>query len=1424
MPAAKHFDPVLGVDIHIIQPPGPVPPIPVPHPFIGMVIDPMDYVPILGATVMVGGIPRAQAGTAGKNIPPHIPIGGVFVKPPGNECEVFMGSSTVLVDGDAFSHLALPALSCQDVGMPPPPRPKKKSKTKSLVLPTSVVLSIPSGVFVGGPPTISMMALGMRAGMAAAGKLFKKAKAARKAKKGKAKKGKGKSKGKSKDNSPCGTDAHPVDVVTGACVDTIVDYAPQDGGLFRWVRYYDSSECERAGPMGRGFRHPYEMVLEPTAEGFRYTDEMGLTVDFPTPGSDGEPVVGKGHLLSRRPGDVLEILEPRERFLRFRPLHPGGAAVLVEVQRGPRRLGISHDRDGRLAGFRDDRGRLFQVEHDHHHRIAAIHERSATPPHDVVRTLLRFQYDADGCLVAMRDALGGLATYHYQGRRLTTMRDRRGYHFHYIYDDQGRVVHTTGEDGLWNARLEYLPEARMTVIQYADGGSWTKFFDENGMVTDIVQPDGSLVARRMNDEGRVAEEVDAAGLVTTWEYDAFGALEGRRDALGRFLLPPWVEPDPPDFDAPDPPRSPAEWEYGGRMTPGSPVAGELNDALLGWVPPAAREALELDRTGAPSPPPRVEYDALGRLTARVFADGTRESWGHDPEGNEVEFTDRDGSVHRRSYRSWNLLGGEIDPLGHEVRYQHSLRGQVLAFTDAGGTETEYQRDTMERITAVTRGGALRERYRWSASSRLEERTGAGGEVLVKARMGPHGLTVGRELVDGGVHTLDYDDRGRPVRGATADLEVTREWDERGRLLKDVRDGAGAQHAYTWEGLLETTVLGSFTTRYEYRDPWDYDVVDPTGARHSVRLHPRGLGIRGLSSGRVEVAHFGPGGRCLGKHLSDRDGARAWTRRYLHSPAGDLREIRDSASGVTRYGWDAAHRLVAEKGPDGRQGSYRYDPAGNLLALPGRPEAAYGPGNRIARMGMETFEHDARQHVASRIGPTGKTRYHYDGADMLVRIDLPPREGGGDRAWRAGYDPFGRRGWKEWDGGRVDFLWDGDRLAAERDAEGRLRIYVYPDDRSLVPLLFVDYPNQDADPEEGARRFVFTNQVGVPIRVEDDLGEVLWRAEVDPYGATRVAAGARIELNLRFPGHYLDPETGLHYNRFRYYSPELGRYLQSDPIGAAGGLNVYAYPANPLTVVDVLGLNCGDAKGAKSGGEGGPHSKSAKLGDDVGDIANGVGMNPQHVKNLQQRAAAKGERIIVRGSNPESLKWHNKTYNGKPANAKPVEVKHKTAKPPNEPAGLVTDKANIDPKTGKPEPPPKGYEYDKNGVLVKQPEGTAVHGDYDLQHVSKKDGSKVNTNDPAYQKGLNEDVCPEHNQFKHGANDDYRPIKDKDGKPTSIEGGDKPGRNPDNGESYLVVEPDGTAKQIDGTDNLQKYYKENDLDWPYPDYPIPDAPK
>ncbi|MBQ1762226.1 MAG: type IV secretion protein Rhs, partial [Aquincola sp.] len=173
MPAAKHGDVQMGVDIHLCMVPTPAPtPTPLPTPHMSVVFDPFDYVPVIGATITVCGMKRATAGTAGKVV--HIPPGFPFApKLPDSEDELFMGSSTVVADGDPMSHIAHPVLACQAAGMMSPFRLKKKGGPRAMVLPTVFNLATPTTVFVGGPPTISLMGMAMKGVFAGLGKLAK---------------------------------------------------------------------------------------------------------------------------------------------------------------------------------------------------------------------------------------------------------------------------------------------------------------------------------------------------------------------------------------------------------------------------------------------------------------------------------------------------------------------------------------------------------------------------------------------------------------------------------------------------------------------------------------------------------------------------------------------------------------------------------------------------------------------------------------------------------------------------------------------------------------------------------------------------------------------------------------------------------------------------------------------------------------------------------------------------------------------------------------------------------------------------------------------------------------------------------------------------------------------------------------------------
>jgi RHS repeat-associated protein len=90
-------------------------------------------------------------------------------------------------------------------------------------------------------------------------------------------------------------------------------------------------------------------------------------------------------------------------------------------------------------------------------------------------------------------------------------------------------------------------------------------------------------------------------------------------------------------------------------------------------------------------------------------------------------------------------------------------------------------------------------------------------------------------------------------------------------------------------------------------------------------------------------------------------------------------------------------------------------------------------------------------------------------------------------------------------------------------------------------------------------------------VTDQLRDVKWRADYRPFGEA-ILHSEDIEMSLRMPGQYYDSETGLHYNYFRDYDPGLGRYIQSDPIGLAGGLNTFNYASNnPLSYFDFFDL-------------------------------------------------------------------------------------------------------------------------------------------------------------------------------------------------------------------------------------------------------------
>ena len=496
-----------------------------------------------------------------------------------------------------------------------------------------------------------------------------------------------------------------------------------------------------------------------------------------------------------------------------------------------------------------------------------------------------------------------------------------------------------------------------------------------------------------------------------------------------------------------------------------------------------------------------------------------------------------GKTNRYEYTSWNHLQREIDPLGSITEYGYTKSEQVASMVDPLGTRHEYDYDRKDRVVEVRRHGKVRERYKYDAADNLIEKLDGHGRPLLSFAIAAGNLMKQRILASGDVQDFEYTKEGRLAKAKNRAGTATFAYSAFGRRLVDERDGKGVRHRFVVDQLAQTTVLGRFTTQYIRASAATRIVVDPAGQTQRLRVVGPGLVERACSNDVEELTQYNLAGQCLLKAAEGGRLSKGWARRFEYSGEGNLLRRDDTIRATVTFNHDDAHRLSNVCFQGGATQEYVYDRTGNLLRAPGL-SAKMQAGNRLLDANGDRFTYDDRDHVASREGRAGKVTYTYDARDLLIGIEGP------GLSHQAVHDGLGRRVHKTVNGRTWHYYWDTDRLAAEIFPDGRLRVYVYPDTFALVPLLFLDYDSVDADPATGKRYHVYTDHLGCPELVLDDAGHTAWRARIDPYGTAHVDVGQAFHQPLRWPGHYFDEETGLHDNRFRTYSPELGRYLQS----------------------------------------------------------------------------------------------------------------------------------------------------------------------------------------------------------------------------------------------------------------------------------------
>ena len=725
-----------------------------------------------------------------------------------------------------------------------------------------------------------------------------------------------------------------------------------------------------------------------------------------------------------------------------------------------------------------------------------------------------YAYDAAGNPVAIRDARGGekLLAYNAAGQ-ITQYTDCSGKRSAWVYDELGQL-------------REYTDAA----------GNVTHYGYEAGHLARVTHPDQTVEHFERDAEGRLLAHIDALGRRTQWTYNGAGLLAQRRDAAGRTVH--------------------YEWDKLGRLT-----------AL----------ANENDRQA------RFVYDPAGRLLEERGFDDLATRYRYDPNSGTL-LTAQDGD--RVIEFTFDALGRVTQRLARPYAPSAQAVGQTAAQASTRSAQVRVEAQT-ERFAYDGNGRLI---LAENTACRLQWFHDTAGNLI---REHQHYLALAQPVV--AVWKHEYDELNQRI--------ATRRPD--GHRINVLTYGSGHVHGLMFD---------------------DHELV----SIERDDLHRETTRVQG--NGLAQTQSWDAMGRLNAQSIA-RGAQRLIHRGYRYDAAGQLEAIQDSRRGPLAYRYDPVGRLLEATGSLGKE-TFAFDPANNLLDPASHPaqESSLGMAgpvytyrqrsarldNLLREYAGTHYTYDARGNLVEKLHNGQRSRLEWDLFNRLTGYS-------NDRLHVSyQYDALGRRllkqseaRWRERPGmtpaqiqedqARANramgcsttlYGWDGDTLAWE-GRDDQTTHYLY-EPGSFVPLaqaisrkpvLLHQQPvysgaydidqnplwttSPDPDPVD-AMAWYHCDHLGTPQELTDAQGEIVWSAHYQAWGEakeaiTEAARVAGIRNPIRFQGQYLDPETGLHYNRHRYYDPQIGRFIAKDPIGFAGGLNVYQYADNPVGWVDALGL-------------------------------------------------------------------------------------------------------------------------------------------------------------------------------------------------------------------------------------------------------------
>ena len=860
------------------------------------------------------------------------------------------------------------------------------------------------------------------------------------------------------------------------------------------------------------------------------------------------------------------------------------------------------------------------------------------------------------------------------GDGCTTVTDGKGIH-RYYYDPDGNILREEAPDGStttyeWDEFHHLLarhsPAGRVEKFEYnaahgqlsrytaADGAEWQYRYDERGLLSNITDPAGQTWTQQCDERGLPVSLVSPQGEETRLAYTAQGLLSGifRQDERRLGI----------EYDHHNRPETLTDvmgrehhTEYSGHDLPVKMRGPGGQSVRLQWQQHHKLSGIERAGTGAEG----FRYDRHGNLLA--YTDGNGVVWTMEYGPFDLPVARTDGEGHRWQYRydkDTLQLTEVINPQGESYRYILDNCGRVTEERDWGGVVWRYRYDADGLCTARVNGLEETILYSRDAAGRLAEIITPEGKT--QYAYDKSGRLTGIFSPDGISQRTGYDERGRVNVTTQGRRTIEYHYPDEHTVIRCILPPEDERDRHPDESLLKTTyrynAAGELT---EVILPGDETLTfsrDEAGRevfRHSNRGFACEQGWNAASQLVTQRAGFFPEETTWGGLLP------SLVREYRYDSAGNVSAVtsREDYGRETRreYRLDRNGQVTAVTASGTGLGygegdeSYGYDSCGYLKAQSaGRHRISeetdqYAGGHRLKQAGNTQYDYDAAGRMVSRTkhrdGYRPETeRFRWDSLDQLTGYCSAQGE-----QWEYRHDASGRRTEKRCDRKKIRFtyLWDGDSIAEIRE---------YRDDKlySVRHLVFngfelisqqfswVRQPHPSVAPQWVTRtNHAVSDLTGRPLMLFNSEGKTVWRPGQTSLWGLALSLPAdtgypdpRGELDpeadpgLLYAGQWQDAESGLCYNRFRYYEPETGMYLVSDPLGLLGGEQTYRYVPNPCGWVDPLGLAAS--------------SKISSLMDYIGDgrrvsghtgFLDGVRLSRSQINNIAKEMEKLGIKVI-----------------------------------------------------------------------------------------------------------------------------------------------------------------------------------------------------